>query len=178
MGEDGWPAWEEGSLNSFAKEVGNCSGFCLGQEADESGCFRAPPAPCFDGEDHEPAPSGTEKFWVCALLGFACVLECCSCVLAGTSSGLAGGSQRRYQGGVDREFAVPPHNRNPLAITSILLSSCRLMWSRVRSLRRVLVVTLAPASRQTLAAALSKGIPRPRETPAWAHAARWSPKWV
>ena len=26
-----------------------------------------------------------------------------------------------------------------------------------------------------LAAALSKGIPRPRKTPAWAHAARWSP---
>jgi len=36
------------------------------------------------------APSGTEKFWVCALLGFACVLERCSCILAGTSSGLAG----------------------------------------------------------------------------------------
>ena len=63
--------------------------------------------------------------------------------------------------------APPPHNGSPLAITSILLSSCRL--------RRVLVVTLAPASRQTLAAALSKRIPRPRKTPAWAHAARWSP---
>ena len=48
------------------------------------------PAPCLEGEDHEPAPSGTEKFWVCAFLGFACVLERCSCVLAGTSSGLAG----------------------------------------------------------------------------------------
>ena len=43
-----------------------------------------------EGENHEPAPSGTEEFWVCALLGFACVLERCSCVLAGTSSGLAG----------------------------------------------------------------------------------------
>ena len=32
----------------------------------------------------------TEEFWVCALLGFARVLERCSCVLAGTSSGLAG----------------------------------------------------------------------------------------
>ena len=27
--------------------------------------------PCFDTEDHESAPSGTEKFWVCAFLGFA-----------------------------------------------------------------------------------------------------------
>ena len=103
------------------------------------------------------------------------LLERCSCVLAGTSSGLAAGSQRRQQGGVDRELRSSPHNGSPLAITSILLSSCRLMWSRLRSLRRVLVVTLAPASRQTLAAALSKGIPRPRKTPAWAHAARWSP---
>lgn len=76
---------------------------------------------------------------------------------------------------VSTASCAPPHKGSPLAITSILLSSCRLMWSRLRSLRRVLVVTLAPASRQTLAAALSKGIPRPRKTPAWAHAARWSP---
>ena len=62
---------------------------------------------------------------------------------------------------VSTASSAPPHNGSPLAITSILLSSCRLMWSRLRSLRRVLVVTLAPASRQTLAAALSKGIPRP-----------------
>ena len=141
----------------------------------QSCCFRAPPAPCFDGEDHEPAPSGTEKFWVCALLGFACVLERCSCVLAGTSSGLAGGSQRRYQGGVDRELRSPPQWESMGYNLDPSLSSCRLMWSKLRSLRRVLVVTLAPASRQTLAAALSKGIPRPRKTPAWAHAARWSP---
>ena len=46
-------------------------------------------------------------------------------------------------------------------ITLILLSSCRLV---LRSLRGVLVVTLAPASRQTLAAALSKRIPRPLKT--------------
>ena len=68
--------------------------------------------------------------------------------------------------GVSTASCAPPHNNgSPLAITSILLSSCRLMWSRLRSLRRVLVVTLAPASRQTLAAALSKEIPRPHKTP-------------
>ena len=69
----------------------------------------------------------------------------------------------------------PPHNGSPLAITSILLSSCRSMCSRLRSLSRVLLVTRAPASRQTRAAARSKGTPLPRKTPAWAHAARWSP---
>ena len=39
---------------------------------------------------------------------------------------------------VSTASCAPPHNRRPLAITSILLSSCRLMWSRLRSLRRVL----------------------------------------
>ena len=66
---------------------------------------------------------------------------------------------------VSTASCAPPHNGSPLAITSILLSSCRLMWPRLRSLRRVLVVTLAPASRQTLAAALSKDIPRPHKNP-------------
>ena len=62
---------------------------------------------------------------------------------------------------VSTASCAPPHNGSPLAISSILLSSCRLMWSRLRSLRRVLVVTLAPASRQTLAAALSPTLPLP-----------------
>ena len=71
--------------------------------------------------------------------------------------------------------APPHHNGSPLAITSVLLSSCRSMCSRLRSLSRVLLVTRAPASRQTRAAARSKTTPLPRETPAWAHAARLSP---
>ena len=44
---------------------------------------------------------------------------------------------------VSTASCAPPHNGSPLAITSILLSSCRLMWSRLRSLRRVVVVTRA-----------------------------------
>ena len=60
---------------------------------------------------------------------------------------------------VSTASCAPPHNGSPLAITSILLSSCRAMCSKLRSLSRVLVVTLAPASRQTLAAARSKGTP-------------------
>ena len=38
------------------------------------------------------------------------------------------------------------------------------------------VVTRAPASRHTLAAARSSGPPRLRSTPHWAQAARWSPR--
>ena len=46
----------------------------------------------------------------------------------------------------------------------------------LRSASRVWVVTRAPASRHTLAAARSSGPPRLRRTPDWAQAARWSPR--
>ena len=71
---------------------------------------------------------------------------------------------------------TPPHRGSPLAMTSILRSSCRWRLSTFKSMSRVLVVTRAPASRQTLAAAFSSGTPRDRSTPAWAQAERWSPK--
>ena len=87
MCQDGWPACEEGGCDSFAEDVQNCSGSLCGLISEE-GC------PCLDGEDHWPAPSGMEKFWVCWLLGFACVLERCSFALAGWMN------QRKYQGGV------------------------------------------------------------------------------
>ena len=61
-------------------------------------------------------------------------------------------------------------------MTSILRSSCRWMLSMFKSMSRVFVVTRAPASRQTLAAAFSSGTPRGRSTPAWAQAEPWSPK--
>ena len=145
----------------------------MGQEAEESCCFRAPPAPSLEGEDHEPAPSGTEKFCVRALLlraSWSAAPAYWPARLRGWLDEVKGDTQV-----VSTASCAPAHHGSPLAITSILLSSCRLMWSRLRSLRRVLVVTLAPASRQTLAAALAKGMPRPRKTPAWAHASRWSP---
>ena len=71
---------------------------------------------------------------------------------------------------------APPHRFKPLAMTSIRLSSWRRRCSRLRSATRVLVVTRAPASQQMVAAARSKGTPRPRKIPACGHAARWSPK--
>ena len=61
-------------------------------------------------------------------------------------------------------------------MTSILLSSWVSTWSMLRSMILVLVVTRAPASLQILAAARSRGPPRLRKIPAWAQAARWSPK--
>ena len=71
---------------------------------------------------------------------------------------------------------TPPQGGSPLAMTSILRSSCRWMLSMFKSMSRVLVVTRAHASRQTLAAAFSSRTPRDRNTPAWAQAERWSPK--
>ena len=62
---------------------------------------------------------------------------------------------------------TPPQRGSPLAMTSILRSFCRCMLSMFKSMNRVLVVTRAPASRQTLAAFSS---PRDRRTPAWAQA--------
>ena len=85
------------------------------------------------------------------------------------------------------ELEVTPtwcHQRgSPLAMISILRSSCRWMLSMFKFMSRVFVVTRAgndvvtraPASRQTLAAFLS-GTPRDRSTPAWAQAERWSVK--
>ena len=77
---------------------------------------------------------------------------------------------------VSTASCAPPHSGRPLAMTSILLSSWVSTWSMLKSTIRVLVVTLAPASLQILAAARSRGPPRLRKIPACAQAARWSPK--
>ena len=52
---------------------------------------------------------------------------------------------------------VPPRKVRPLAITSMRRSSGRVECSMLSSVSKVLVVTRVPASRQILAAALSKG---------------------
>ena len=70
----------------------------------------------------------------------------------------------------------PPRSGNPFAITSILLSSWRSMCSKLRSTKRVFVVTRAPASLHMRAAARSKGAPRAHKSPDCAQAARWSPR--
>ena len=71
---------------------------------------------------------------------------------------------------------APPWRSNPSAITSKLRPSCTFMASRSKSRTITLVVTRAPASRHTLAAALSSAKPRLTNTPARAQAARWWPK--
>ena len=77
---------------------------------------------------------------------------------------------------VSTASCAPPHSGRPLAMTSILLSSWVSTWSMLRSMILVLVVTRVPASLQILAAARSRGPPRLRKIPAWAQAARCSPK--
>ena len=71
---------------------------------------------------------------------------------------------------------APPQTGRPFAITSMRRSFCRWMWSRFKSVSRVLVVTRAPASRHMRAVARSKVVLRFRRIPDCAHAARWSPK--
>ena len=69
----------------------------------------------------------------------------------------------------------PPQSASPLAMTSMRRSSWR-ATSTLRSRSRTLRATVAPASRQTRAAARSRGPPLARRTPDRGHAARWSPK--
>ena len=52
---------------------------------------------------------------------------------------------------------APPQMGRPFAITSMRRSSCLWMWSRFKSVSKVLVVTRAPASRHMRAAARSRG---------------------
>ena len=71
---------------------------------------------------------------------------------------------------------TPPKSGRPSATTSSRLLSLTLGTPRSRSLTNWLVATLAPASRQTLPAALSRANPLLPSTPHLAHAARWWPK--
>ena len=71
---------------------------------------------------------------------------------------------------------LPPQRGKPFAMTSIRRLSMRWTVGMLRSESRVCVVTLAPASLQTRAAARSKGVPLLRSAPDLGHAARWSPR--
>ena len=70
---------------------------------------------------------------------------------------------------------APPQMGRLFAITSMRRSCCLWMWSRFKSVSKVLVVTRAPASRHTRAAARSRGVLRIWRIPDCAHVARWSP---
>ena len=71
---------------------------------------------------------------------------------------------------------LPSQRGKPFAMTSIHRLSMRWKVGMLRSEIRVCVVTLAPASLQTRAAARSKGVPRLRSAPDLGLAARWSPR--
>ena len=71
---------------------------------------------------------------------------------------------------------APWKSGKPSATTSRRRSSTRTPGRRSRSWTRMLVDTLAPASRQTHAAQLSRGKPRRPSTPDVEQAARWWPR--
>ena len=70
---------------------------------------------------------------------------------------------------------APCHIGSPFAMTSMVRSSKCCTAGMLRLLSLVCMVTRAPASWHTLAAACSSGTPLLRSTPARAQAARWSP---
>ena len=76
---------------------------------------------------------------------------------------------------VSTATCAPFQRGRPLAMTSIRRSSSR-PGSTFKSRSRTCCWTVAPASRQRRAAALSRGPPRERSTPERGHAATWSPR--
>ena len=145
------------------------------KEPDEVGRFLAPPASYFYRQDDEFAPSGVEQFWVCSLLALSSWVQCRPSKGACMSAGLPFSGDGGNQSCVDGQLCSA-HRWRPLAMTSIRRSSWRCKCWRLRSATLVLVVTRAPASRQIVAAARSRGTPRLRNIPACGHAARWSPR--
>ena len=88
-----------------------------------------------------------------------------------TTADLSGHNNQSNSGQV-LSFRLPTVPRHGDATRS-LRQACTVMASRSRSRKMTLVVTRAPASRHTLAAALSSAKPRLANTPARAQAARW-----
>ena len=77
---------------------------------------------------------------------------------------------------VSTASCAPCHKVNPSATISNRRPSSALWSARSMSRTKAFVVTLAPASRQTCAAAHSSGNPLLPRTPASEHAARWWPR--
>lgn len=127
-----------------------------------------------------PRSSGHQPRWlarrVCSVvfggLRGTCVLSTSG--LLNCSSSIAACSAAKFTR--PKATGMPPERRAPLAMTSILPSSCRWTLSMFHSMSRLFVVTRAPASRHTLAAIFSSGTPRRRNTSAWAQAEGGRPR--
>ena len=85
-------------------------------------------------------------------------------------------SRRRGETSVVSKATCAPWNSDPSVTTSRRRASTRSIGNKSKSLTMTFVVTLAPASRHTRAAALSKANPRRPKTPASAQPARWWPR--
>ena len=168
-------AVDEGGSSGVAQWCRGVSCFGSCEVGDESSGFLAPTASHFDAENDKAASGIAKEFGVGPFFGFAGIVECCCSKAAGPTAGFTGTGERGDQSGVDCQLSPTPRGK-PFAMTSMRRSSmCWTCWT-LRSASRVWVVTRAPASRHTLAAARSSGPPRLRSTPGWAQAARWSPR--
>ena len=157
--------WIRALVREWRRRARAWRGFGVGEEPEESCGLFTPTSSNFNPEDNEAAPPIPEEFWVRAVPLY------CPRRMRGCPARVRGETKV-----VSTASCAPPHSGRPLAMTSIRLSSWVSTWSMLRSMLLALVVTLAPASLQIRAAARSRGPPRLRKIPAWAQAARWSPK--
>ena len=172
MGQLGRPSVDEGSCH---RVLGCLSGLRVREEPDKTGGFFAPSSSCFYAKDDEATSSAAHEFgvYVRSFLRRASVKAVpayCPALRRGWPSLVRGETMV-----VSTASWAPPQMGRPFAITSMRRSSCLWMWSRFKSVSKVLVVTRAPASRHMRAAARSKGVLRFRRIPDCTHAARWSP---
>jgi len=136
-------------------------------------CSTSPP-PQYPGPPNgtcwtQPIPD--RSFLWCAGLCVGLLLHTASPLLRGCASLVRGETNV-----VSMASCEPCQGGSPLAMTSMVRSSMRWTAGKLRWASRVCIVTRAPASRQTRAAACSRGTPRLLKTPVRAQAERWSPR--
>ena len=117
---------------------------------------------------HRPEVQKYAEIWVSALLSPAHRVAPAVRLPSRRNSPFADKGETRV---VSTATWTLPHRDKPFAMTSVRRSSCR-EGTKLRSGTKTLV---APASRQTRAAARPSGAPLARRTPERGHAARWSP---
>ena len=131
----------------------------LGKLSEEMCGLCAPSAPNLYGQHYQAAAVSGAKLWVRTFFGPSGILECCCCKLPPSPScgwpELVSGATNV----VSLASWLPVWTDSPLAMTSIRRSSTCWTAGRLRSATLVCMVTLAPASLQTVAVARSRGTP-------------------
>ena len=130
---------------------GTCPARLLASSRQKTYCLSTPTSPCLNPKHHQPA-----QLRVSALIFFAWqpVLRH---VLASWQLAASADHHRATGNHIQCQLHAPPQRSRPLATTSMRMSSCTTS-DRFVSLRNTFWATLAPASRQTRAAATSQGV--------------------